>query len=119
MSVRNGDLYTAKLYSVQGKSGVKNILQDILYSCGSGLQEIEHDDHSVLHKVFTRMNLNCASPIEIPYYNTNYEPLCYYCGSLHVLNEDSEEFHEDTQCASNVYLIKSQSLLEGSAQLPL
>ena len=40
------------------------------------------------------MNLNCASPIEIPYYNTNYEPLCYYYGSLDVLNEDSEEFHE-------------------------
>ena len=26
---------------------------------------------------------------------------------------------KDTQCASNVYHIKSQSLLEGSAQLPL
>ena len=23
----------------------------------------------------------CYSPIEIPYYDTNYEPLCYHCGT--------------------------------------
>ena len=75
----------------KGKVELNSILQ---YSRGSGVQEIEHDDISVLHKVFTRMNLNCRSPIEIPDYNTNHEPLCFHCASINILSEDSPEFQD-------------------------
>ena len=68
-------IYCKNVLNSRERLALKTILQDIQYSCGSGLPEIEHDDHSVLHKVFTRMNLSCALPIEIPYYNTNHEPL--------------------------------------------
>ena len=75
----------------KGKVELNSILQ---YSRGSGVQEIEHDDISVLHKVFTRMNLNCRSPIEIPDYDTNHEPLCFHCASINILSEDSPEFQD-------------------------
>ena len=44
------------------------------------MQDIEHEDVSVLTKVYVRENSTCESPIEIPYYSMNREPLCIYCG---------------------------------------
>ena len=77
------------------KAELRQILQEIQYSCGSGLQNIEHDEHSVLQKVFTRLNLTCSSPIEIPYYGTNsHEPLCFYCGSEELCDDSLEELQD-------------------------
>ena len=74
--------------------------QLIEYSYGSGLQEIEHDVNSVLSKVFTRMNLSCTSPIEFPYYSTNHEPLCFYCGSLNVTSSDADTYPMCEECVA-------------------
>ena len=56
------------------------ILEDTLFSCGSSFEDIDCGESPVLKKVFYHLNLNCSSPIEIPYYSTNHETLCYYCG---------------------------------------
>ena len=84
-------IYSKKALNAAEKKEVEKILEDIQYSCGSGLQNIEHDDSSVLHKIFTRLNLSCLSPIEIPYYTNNKtEPLCFYCSSEDI--DSSKDF---------------------------
>ena len=76
-------IYSNNRLSPQERSELSLILESVQYSCGSALQDIiEHNDGSVLQKVFTRTNLTCLSSIEIPYYSTNaHETLCFHCGS--------------------------------------
>ena len=87
----------------QEKVELGGILEEIQYMCGGGLQDIEHDDRSALQKVFTRTNLVCSSPIEIPYYSANaHEPLCFHCGSKEITDGDSEDLdlqHKYPICA--------------------
>ena len=84
-------IYSKATLTPQEKVELGGILEEIQYSCGSGLQEIEHDDRSVLQKVFTRTNLTCSSPIELPYYSNNiHEPLCFHCGSEEITDSGSD-----------------------------
>ena len=81
MNVKNGELFYSKnVLKNEEKSELSNILESVQYSCGAVMQDIEHEDVSVLTKVYVRENLTCESPIEIPYYSMNHEPLCIYCG---------------------------------------
>lgn len=85
-------IYSKNALNFREKAELGGILEQIQYSCGSGLQEIEHDDHSVLRKLFTRMNLTCSSPMEIPYYSSNeHEPLCFHCGCEDIVKDDMME----------------------------
>ena len=73
-------LYTKNVLTSKEKSELNNILENVQYSCGSVMQDIEHEDDSILTKVYVRENLTCESSMEIPYYGTNHEPVCFHCG---------------------------------------
>ena len=83
-------IYAKNVISRWEKARLEKILQEVQYSCGSSLQDIGHDNSSILSRVFTRVNLLCSSPMEIPYYGTYHEPLCFYCGSSDVTDEEEE-----------------------------
>ena len=95
--------------SPKEKSELSEILESVQYSCGCALQDIEHDDESILQKVFTRANLTCLSPIEIPYYSTNaHEPLCFHCGSEGTIDDDinlKDKYPICAQCLAKKPLI--------------
>ena len=81
MNVKNGELFYSKnVLKNEEKSELSNILEGVQYSSGAVMQDIEHEDVSVLTKVYVRENLTCESSIEIPYNGMNHEPLCIYCG---------------------------------------
>ena len=84
-------IYAKKVINRWEKVRLEKILEEVQYSCGSSLQDIEHDDSSILCRFKT--NLLCSSPMEIPYYGTYHEPLCFYCGSSDVA--DNEEDLQD------------------------
>ena len=92
MSVTNGGCFIAKnALTDDKKNDLKSMLDTVQYSCDCMRQDIDHEEDSVLDKVFTRANLNCNSNIEIPYYGTRHEPLCIYCGSEDDLETDKPE----------------------------
>ena len=79
-SVKSWRLIYSKHATSSERRELQVILEDILFSCGSSFEDIDCGESSMLKKVFCRLNLNCSSPIEIPYYISNHETLCYYCG---------------------------------------
>ena len=80
-------LYAKNVVTRWEKTKLEKILEEVQYSCGSSLQDID-DESSILCRVFTRTNLLCSSPMEIPYYGTYHEPLCFYCGCSDVAEDD-------------------------------
>ena len=82
-------MYAARKVRFRDQSKLEAVLDDIIYTCGMGLQECIPDDISdaekqshVLSSVFVRQNMNCDSRIEIPYYSSEcFSSVCIYCGS--------------------------------------
>ncbi len=79
----------AKLKSCE-RPVVAQFLETVDYSCGSSMNDIDCDESSVLKKLFVRENVDCQTPIELPYYSAKYPPICYYCGT-----EPDEDAMED------------------------
>ena len=56
------------------------ILEDLQYTCGSSLDDIEDEDpDSPVNVVKVRGNLVCDSLIEVPYFGANHKAICIYC----------------------------------------
>ena len=91
-------MYAARKVHFRDQSKLEAVLDDIIYTCGMGLQECIPDDISdaekqshVLSSVFVRQNMNCDSRIEIPYYSSEcFSSVCIYCGSEHNIVPASE-----------------------------
>ena len=62
-------------------------MEEVLYVCGDSLSAIECDDTPVLNVIYTRSNLSCSSPIEIPYFSAGHSPLCFFYGSEDVSDQ--------------------------------
>ena len=60
---------------------LQRLLDNFSYVCGNLLLDIECDEESVLNSVFVKANLACSNPIEIPYYSSGNDPICYFCGT--------------------------------------
>ncbi len=91
-------MYAARKVSFRDKLKLETVLDDIIYTCGMGLQEcipvdISDDEKQkhVLSSVFVRQNMNCESRIEIPYSSSeSFSLICVHCGSEHDLVPASE-----------------------------
>ena len=69
-----------KLIEVE-RQELSNVLENVEYACGASLQDIEHDEASVLTKVFVNMGLNCHSEMERSFYIACNDPVCFFCGT--------------------------------------
>ena len=57
--------------------------QEFVYSCGTVPQDIVLYDvqySNIIANVFVKANLTRCSPIEIPFYSSCNDPICFYCG---------------------------------------
>ena len=52
----------------------------LMYTCGTSLSNIE--DEELLEGIYTRSDITCNMPIELPYYSAKYEDICFYCGTV-------------------------------------
>ena len=43
-------------------------------------KDIQHDDESIMDKVFVRENIDIESLVELTYYSVKYPPVCLDCG---------------------------------------
>ncbi len=81
--------------TVQERSLLQNTLEDISYSFGATLEELDIQER--LERVCIKAH-TCNDPMEKLYYSCGYEPVCYNCG---VLLEDNVDFYP--QCDSYLF----------------
>lgn len=69
-------LYSRKKIVKAQRGKLQEIVEMLSYSCGSRLQDIQDTSAEVNQEVFVKAILSCISPIEVPYYSSNYEDIC-------------------------------------------
>lgn len=79
-------LHSAKKLSKKEFVDLQRALEDISYTCGATIQDFvenheENPDH-ILLKVHARKDLQCQTPVEVPYYSSGIYPLlCCHCAT--------------------------------------
>lgn len=68
---------------------IERELDDLSYTCGGCFQDMSEIEDSVFKLVFVNDKLTCAAPMEVPYYATFTDPLCFFCG-----NEDDLQIQD-------------------------
>lgn len=84
--------------NTEEKDELGEILDSLIYTCGSRLQEIEGTTTGLLDKTYVKQNLTCNSYTEIPYYSAKYEDICYYCGTTEDLVVSSTDYPICSNC---------------------
>ena len=72
-------LFCSHKLTVQERSLLQITLEDISYSCGATLEELNLPGR--LEGVCVKAH-TCNDPMEKLYYSCGYEPVCYYCCAL-------------------------------------
>ena len=81
-------IYAKRKLTVQERKSLEGILDGMIFSCGSMLQDLDLPDQ-LSDVVFVRQ-LCCHDPVEILYYTAKYEPICIYCGQSQPFKSDKE-----------------------------
>ena len=99
-------IYAQKKLSFQEVLQVERILEDVYFTCGSSLQDIDSShgvgsttDSRLLSKVFVRANLTCNDPVEIPFYSSKSFPdVCVHCACVGDLVENQDVYPTCNYC---------------------
>ena len=83
------------------KLELERLLDNFSYVCGNLLLDIECDEESVLNSVFVKANLACSNPIEIPYYSSGKDPICYFCGTEDDIVQKTDFLPGCTACCTS------------------
>ena len=75
-----------------------SLLEDMSYSRGSSIQEMDGDRWDILDRVFARANLVCNTPIELPYYTVGHVVICQHCGNDESLTVKDGCYHICAEC---------------------
>ena len=97
-------LYSKWKLSVQDKTAIQSLIDDISYTCGGTLQELELPDK--FSCVFVKAH-NCFDPLEKLYYSAGFEPICIYFAAEDV--EDCDDFYPKCSPCSDRPLVKKRS----------
>ena len=90
-------MYSKHKLSIQDKTEIQSFLDDIAYTCGSTLQDLN------LPEKFSCVYISehsCSDPNEKLYYSAVYEPICIYCAD--------EEDIEDIDMTITLYVLHVQ-----------
>ena len=76
------------------KVRIESEFEPLSYKCGNQIMDITYDEEegNVMSLVELRKNLGCNSPIEITYYNSGNENICFHCGTLEELQLKDDHF---------------------------
>ncbi len=88
-------LFSKKKLDPQCKNDLDNLLEDISYSCGTKLDELDLPDN--LKSVCVKHH-ECHDPIEKLYYSSGFEPICIHCSSMDVVAGDDGSDDTYPQC---------------------
>ena len=67
-------LYAQRRISDQQAEELANQLDGLEYTCGSTFTDVDCEEGHVLSLVHVRQNLQCRTPVEVPYYSAKYTP---------------------------------------------
>ena len=82
----------------KNKSIIERELEELQYTCGSSFDAIDGYENSSLSLIHVRKNIDCKSPIEVPYYGANHSDICVHCGSNDSLIEEEGYFPMCDSC---------------------
>ena len=93
-------IYAAKKMSEGENKNFKDIMSDMLYTCGAQLAEFTNPNETAhrkaryadLAKVFSRANLTCLSAVEPLYYSLNRNDCCCRCGCKERLIKSANDY---------------------------
>ena len=92
-------LYANKKLKTVVRDRIASELENLSYTHGSLFADINKDDtNDFLSFVNVRANLNCNSPIEVPYYGAGHELICYHCGITDDLSSKENHFPQCSIC---------------------
>jgi hypothetical protein len=77
-------IHSAKKLKPKELQDLDAALEDMSYTCGSSFNDYVEGDQTdnILKKVFVREDLQCRSPIEVPYYACgSFALICSYCAT--------------------------------------
>lgn len=77
---------------MSSKGGTGKLMEDFEYTCESVFGDIEVEDAVMRLFFFTKANPSCNSPTEIPYYEAENDPVCYYCGAENFMRDDGTHY---------------------------
>ena len=73
-------VYSKKKLSVDLRTTLQSVLEDVSYSCGASLEDIEFPASLAAYSITIRDH-HCGDTIERLYYAAGYESICIYCGT--------------------------------------
>ena len=92
--------------TVQERSTLQNTLEDISYSCGGTLEELNLPGR--LEGVCVKAH-TCNDPMEKLYYSCGFEPVCYYCGDLNVNTTIPGDFYPQCDTCTKAKVARNKS----------
>ena len=95
-------LYCRYKLSKKEKADLKTVLQDISFTCGAQLQDLELPGY--LNEVYTR-RIACEEPIEGLYFSAKYASICVYCAA-DVDSVRKEKYPQCRDCACKPAILK-------------
>ncbi len=80
MNVPCGGLlfYSKRKLKPEEKTQLQQVLDDMLFSCGAQLQELDDIPATLKDIVFVR-EMSCGQPIEKLYHAARFDDICVYC----------------------------------------
>ena len=81
-------IFSKKKLSAPARSALQVILEDVSYTCGASLDDLDLPDN--LKQVVIRYH-NCGDPIEKLYYSAGFEDICIHCAATSDLVENLPE----------------------------
>ena len=91
-------LFSKRKLSVKDRAELQAILDDIAYSCGATLEELDLPEK--FSCVYVREH-GCFEPIEKLYYSAGFEPVCIYCAEEGVEDGSNDYYPMCSTCMNN------------------
>ena len=79
-----GVVFSKKNLTVQQRSTLQSILEDVSYSCGASLEDIDFPFSLSSHSIVVRDH-RCGDTIERLYFSAGYEDICICACLVHVI----------------------------------
>ena len=89
-------VYAQKKVSPPVATKFKRLISDLLFICGSSIEELIGPDH--FRELFIRQNHHCIDPVEELYYSAGYTSCCIHCSTKRKLTTGSNEYPMCSDC---------------------
>ncbi len=104
-------IYSKRKLKPEEKIQLQQVLDDMSFSCGAQLQELDDIPAALKDIVFVR-EMTCGQPIEKLYYAARFDNICVYCAEVVSPCSNTEQYYP--QCSAMTVQRNPQSKKKNS-----